>query len=215
MLIMRINVPSHDAGWDKMIKKNQRFIQEYKNKGLPKWAAHVLKFWFVKSLPTDWFAPDPKFDETIRLNFMKLLMRFATKTPQSVYVDSHAALAFIVVCDQFPRNIFRGQANAFAFDALALYVAKNAVDKKLQHALSNIERAFLYMPFMHSESLEDQRKALELYRELGNKDELDYAIKHHDIVEKFGRFPHRNPILGRKSTDMEVEYLKTADRFGQ
>jgi len=99
--------------------------------------------------------------------------------------------------DQFPRNIFRGSADAFSTDPLALAIARGAVDKGLDDALSQDERSFLYMPFMHSEDLDDQDRALLLFTALGNQNSLDYAHKHHDVIARFGRFPHRNAVLGR------------------
>src|SRR6185437_2741850 len=114
------------------------------------------------------------------------------------------ALAAVILFDQFPRNIFRGHANAYSTDPLALGIAKAAVDRRLDKQLTKDERKFLYMPFQHSEKLEDQDRAVLLFTELGDDHQLGFAKHHREIIEKFGRFPHRNRILGRASRPDEI-----------
>jgi uncharacterized protein (DUF924 family) len=122
--------------------------------------------------------------------------------------DAKGRLAEIIVLDQFSRNIFRGSPLAFASDALALALAQESVSAKAEAALSATERSFLYLPFMHSESLKIHAVALELYRKNGIQSNLDFEIRHKQIIERFGRYPHRNGIMGRQSTAEEIEFLK-------
>jgi uncharacterized protein (DUF924 family) len=111
----------------------------------------------------------------------------------------------VILFDQFPRNMFRGHADQFSTDPLALAIAKGAVDRDLDEQLEPQERGFLYMPFQHSEELDDQKRSLLLFTRLGNDEQLKYAKLHFDIIERFGRFPHRNEILGRSPRPEEVE----------
>ena len=114
------------------------------------------------------------------------------------------ALALLIVLDQFPRNMFRDHADAYSTDHLALAIAKGAVDARLDERLQPQERKFLYMPFQHSENLDDQNRALLLFTELGDDEQIKYAKHHRGIIERFGRFPHRNAILGRASRPDEI-----------
>ena len=118
-----------------------------------------------------------------------------------------ASLALIVALDQFPRNMFRGTARAFATDRLALAAAANAIDRGFERALSQPERTFVCLPFEHAEALAAQRRSLELFRAL-DPDNLEWARRHYEVIERFGRFPHRNALLGRASTPEEIEFLK-------
>jgi uncharacterized protein (DUF924 family) len=118
-----------------------------------------------------------------------------------------ASLALIVVLDQFPRNMFRGTARAFASDALALAAARSALERSFDRLLSREERTFVYLPFEHAEDLAAQRRSLALFRAL-DPDDMEYARRHYEIIARFGRFPHRNAILGRESTPEEADFLK-------
>jgi uncharacterized protein (DUF924 family) len=167
-------------------------------------AEEVLRFWFGQD-PKHWFEKNATFDAEIRSRFLPLYEALATNgdwlsRPQD-------CLARIVVLDQFPRNMFRGTPRAFATDPLALAAAKHAVAKGYDQALLPVEKQFVYLPFEHSESLGDQERACELMKPLG-EDLYGWAVKHKVIIERFGRFPHRNEILGRKSTPEEIEFLK-------
>ena len=167
------------------------------------WRGDVLKFWFGLE-PEQWWKADPQLDDEIRRRFLKL---WATKRelPAENFLDhSLTALAAVILFDQFPRNMFRGHAEQFATDHLALQVARAAVDRGLDGELEPAERGFLYMPFQHSEQLADQRRSLALFTALGDDYLLGYAKMHHDIIERFGRFPHRNAILGRAPRPDEV-----------
>ncbi|MBY8822549.1 DUF924 family protein [Sphingomonas colocasiae] len=157
----------------------------------------ILAYWFDELGPDRWWTRSDQTDETIRDRFEPLWQAWRSRTAESFLGSARDALAGVILFDQFPRNIFRGSADAFSTDPLALAIARGAVDRRLDDALSQDERSFLYMPFMHSEDLDDQDRALLLFTALGNQNSLDYAHKHHDVIARFGRFPHRNAVLGR------------------
>ncbi len=175
----------------------------------------VLEFWFGAppgARRRQWFEKDPAFDAEIRSRFLPLYEALARGDRAQWLDDAERCLARIVVLDQFPRNMFRGTPRAFAADPLALQAARHAVDQGDERARLPVERLFFYLPFEHSEALEDQERACELCRPLAAFPETDdayrYALAHRDIIVRFGRFPHRNAILGRASTPEELEFLK-------
>ena len=169
-------------------------------------AEAVLEFWFRGDLERkEWFSKEPSFDDEIRARFLALYEEGA-RGAFTVWRNSpRSCLALIVLLDQFPRNMFRGSARAFATDALALDAARHAVASGYDRALSKTERTFIYLPFEHSENLADQERALELFAGHPNS---EWAHKHWEIIKRFGRFPHRNGILGRQSTPAEIEFLR-------
>ena len=167
------------------------------------WRSDVFKFWFGLD-PAQWWTSDPKLDAEIQELFADLWAE-KRQLPVSSFLDHPlTALAGVVLFDQFPRNMFRGHADQFSTDHLALGIAKGAVDRKFDEELAPTERGVLYMPFQHSEDLEDQKRSLGLFTALGDDYQLGFARKHHDVIERFGRFPHRNPILGRAPRPEEV-----------
>jgi uncharacterized protein (DUF924 family) len=170
---------------------------------LSDWRADVLKFWF--GLPHEQqFNSDAVLDRRIKQLFLEAWAE-KRKLPVCAFLgDPLTALAGVVLFDQLPRNMFRGNAEQFATDHLALAIAKGAVDNGLDEELAPGERAFLYMPFQHSESIADQNRSILLYTALGAPRHLKYAKLHHDVVERFGRFPHRNVILGRAPRGEEL-----------
>lgn len=160
------------------------------------WRSDVLTFWF--GLESErWWKADPDLDDEIRRRFLELWTEQRQLPATSFLDDPLTALAAVILFDQFPRNMFRGHAEQFATDHLALAIAREAVARGLDDQLEPNERAFLYMPFQHSEDLDDQRRSLALFTALGDDYLLGYAKKHHQVIERFGRFPHRNAILGR------------------
>jgi uncharacterized protein (DUF924 family) len=160
------------------------------------WRADVLKFWFaLKS--EQWWNGGPELDHRIRQNFLKLWTEKRQLPVDSFLTNPLTALAAAILFDQFPRNMFRGHADQFSTDHLALAIAKGAVAKGLDKELEKDERKFLYMPFQHSENLDDQDRALLLFTEIGDDEQINYAKKHREIIKRFGRFPHRNAVLGR------------------
>jgi uncharacterized protein (DUF924 family) len=170
---------------------------------LKDWRADVLKFWFGLQ-PRQWWNGGPGLDDQIRKKFLKLWTE-KRQLPVDVFLtDPLTAVAAVVLFDQFPRNMFRGHADAYSTDHLALATAKGAIAKGLDEQLQKNERKFLYMPFVHSENLGDQDRALLLFTQIDDQEQIGYARKHRDIIERFGRFPHRNAILGRTPRPDEI-----------
>jgi uncharacterized protein (DUF924 family) len=167
------------------------------------WVDAVRTFWFGQA-KEQWWKSDPEFDATIRKRFHKIWEEQRARTPESFLGSSDEAVAAIILFDQFPRNMFRGHAEQFATDPLALAIARGAVDRGLDGHMSRDERSFLLMPFQHSENLDDQQRSLALFTELGDAEMLRYARLHHDVIERFGRFPHRNRVLGRQPRADEI-----------
>ena len=176
-------------------------------------ATEVIQFWFDEIEPAQRFRKDLEFDTMIRTRFLDLHTR-ASKGLLYAWRDYPLdALAEIIILDQFSRNLFRVSAEAFVYDTLALVLAQEAIRQKFDEELEESKRAFLYMPFMHSEVLADQQLALQLFAHPGLEDNLRFARHHHDIIKKFGRFPHRNKALGRESSEPEIEYLNSKEAF--
>lgn len=177
--------------------------------------AALLAFWFGTPEAPDynqpreiWFTTDPAFDEALRQRFGSDQQRAAAGGCDGWLEAADPALALVLLLDQLPRNLYRGTAGAFATDAQARAAAREALARGFDQALPPVRRAFLYLPFEHSEDLADQETSLRLYGALGNEEQLRYARRHHEIVARFGRFPHRNRALGRPSTAAEEAFLK-------
>lgn len=170
----------------------------------------VHSFWFKEIAPSQWWLKDKQFDQLIRNNFLALHEQ-ANKCELFEWRSSaKGRLAEIIVLDQFSRNLFRDTPQAFASDALALVLAQEAISLGMDRDLNEIERKFMYMPYMHSESLAIHELAVDLFKSNGVQSNLDFEIKHRDIIVQFGRYPHRNAILNRTSTQEEIEFLKQA-----
>lgn len=167
----------------------------------------ILKFWFEEISSSQWWAKDEKFDKLIVDQFSDVHSKAIRCELFEWRQTTDGRLAEIIVLDQFSRNMFRESALSFAYDPLALALSQEAVSVGADCKLNPSQRHFLYMPFMHSESLEIHEIAMELFRKSGNQDHLNFEIKHRDIIQKFGRYPHRNKILGRVSTEDEVIFL--------
>lgn len=167
------------------------------------WRGRVLRFWFGLD-PSQWFKTDPELDKRVAEDFGALWKEMRKLPPHAFLDDPLTALAGVILFDQFPRNIFRGHADQFSTDMLALAIARGAVKRGFDGKLDVDERAFLYLPFEHSESMDDQRQSVLLFTALGNTMYLDYAKKHAAIIERFGRFPHRNLMLGRAPRADEI-----------
>ena len=170
----------------------------------------VLKFWFYKKGYDDWFfSKKPGFDALVRRKFLKTYEAVVRGETAIWRKSPKGRLAEIIVLDQFSRNMFRGTPQMYRHDALALALAQEAVTLGADKKLSKDERMFMYLPFEHSESRNIQKESLRLFKQIWGKDMLKYAIDHKNIVDRFGRFPHRNEILGRKSTAAEKKFMKT------
>ena len=170
--------------------------------------ASVLSFWFEETAPKQWWQKDAGFDALIAERFAKLHARAAACELWQWRETPRGRLAEIIVLDQFSRNIFRDRPEAFACDALALALSQEAVAQGDDQPLEAIERSFLYMPYMHSESAAVHEEAVKLYKHNGLEDNYDFELKHKAIIDRFGRYPHRNAVLGRDSTPEEMEFLK-------
>ena len=174
----------------------------------------VLAFWFGSEegeFRQSWFQKDALFDKEVRSRFLGLYEEAASGEHDDWRENARGALALVIVLDQFPRNMFRDDPRTYATDEKAREVCMHAVEHALDRELPPLHRWFLYMPMMHSERVEDQRTSVELFKRLGKVGEADpvpYATGHADIVERFGRFPHRNAILGRETTAEEAEFLQ-------
>jgi uncharacterized protein (DUF924 family) len=176
------------------------------------WAAQVVRYWFEELPPAAWFRKDDGVDAAIRERFGAMYEQLAQVRPEQLTTPSEC-IAAVIVLDQFPRNIFRGSPRAFATDALALAIAQHAIGAGLDLQLTQQQRLFLYMPFQHSEDRAVQVRSIELFTQLGLADNLDYAHRHKDIIDRFGRYPHRNAVLGRQSTTAELQFIATHRGF--
>ena len=168
----------------------------------------VLKFWFEEVEPRKWWNADPSFDKEIENRFLPILLQAAKGELFSWRKEPKGRLAEIIVLDQFSRNVYRNTPMAFAQDPMALALAQEAVAAGVGSALSPIERSFLFLPFMHSESKKIHESAESLYRENGLQNNYEFELRHKAIIDRFGRYPHRNEILGRTSSPEEIEFLK-------
>jgi len=167
------------------------------------WVREILDFWFAHGWD-DWWRPGKAFDLEIRERFLALWEERRENVPEEFLEGADDALAAVILFDQFPRNMFRGHADQFSTDPLALAIAKGAVERGHDDGMTPERRGFLYMPFQHSEDSRNQRQSLLLFTALGDAEMLRYARLHHDVIARFGRFPHRNAILGRKPTAIEA-----------
>jgi uncharacterized protein (DUF924 family) len=168
------------------------------------WQDEVLGFWFGLDAER-WWKADPALDAEIRERFHGLWEEKRENVPGAFLGSPRDGIAAVILFDQFPRNMMRGHADQFSTDPLALAIAKGAVERGFDKAMSPAERGFLYMPFQHSEDMADQQRSLALFTALGDDYQLGFARKHHGVIERFGRFPHRNPILGRAPRPAEIE----------
>lgn len=175
---------------------------------MPSDSQAVLDFWFEALTPAQWFKKDPEMDRTISQRFGALNAQAARCECYAWRQTAQGRLAEIIVLDQFSRNIYRDDARAFATDTLALVLAQEAVSASADAELTSQQRAFLYMPYMHSESTAIHEVAMELFNQPGLENNYDFEVRHKAIIDRFGRYPHRNALLERDSTDEELAFLK-------
>lgn len=173
----------------------------------------IIHFWFEDIDNKLWFNSTPELDAEIKARFEELFQA-ALKNELSEWQDTaEGCLALIIILDQFPLNMYRGKPESFAGEAKAIETAKIAVEKGFDQMLEKKHKAFMYMPFMHSEKLEDQDLSVELFEKAGLEHNLRFAKHHRDIIRTYGRFPHRNKILGRESSQSELDYLASDEAF--
>ena len=168
--------------------------------------ADILAFWRDAGRER-WYERDDAFDAEVRSRFLELWRKAAAGGLSSWETTEDGALALVIVLDQFPRNMFRNDIRAYSSDGLARAVADRAIARGADTRVVPVLLEFLYMPLMHSEQLADQQRCVELFRKAGNTDNLQYAERHAEIIRRFGRFPHRNPVLGRATTLPERAFL--------
>jgi uncharacterized protein (DUF924 family) len=173
----------------------------------------ILAFW-REAGSARWYTKDAAFDAEVRCRFLELWQKAAAGELSSWETSDGGALALVIILDQFPRNMFRDDARTYSSDPQALEVATRAIARSADARIERVLLEFLYMPFMHSERLSDQQRCVELFRKTGNTDNIGYAQDHAEIVSRFGRFPHRNRILGRTTTPEEQAFLDSGGFSG-
>jgi uncharacterized protein (DUF924 family) len=173
----------------------------------------LIEFWFSEETSKHWFNSTKKFDQTLIDTYEDTWVEARQGKLDHWRQTAAGSLALIIVLDQLPLNMFRGQAKCFSTEAHSREVARTAIKKDFDQELPSNQKSFMYMPFMHSEDLDDQAMAVKLFNKPGLEGNYRFARHHYNIVERFGRFPHRNKILGRKSSDAEIEYLNSREGF--
>ena len=173
----------------------------------------ILDFWFSEPISKYWFNSNEDIDADIRMRFVALWEQARQGRLEHWTQTADGSLALIIVFDQLPLNMYRGQAKSFATEAMGIETARQAIDKGFDKQIAQDRLMFMYMPFMHSENMQDQDYALQLFRDAGLEENLKFALHHRSIVERFGRFPHRNPILGRASSAAEIAYMNSDEAF--
>ena len=188
-------------------------VKYYKLWAMQSTEKEIIAFWFEEIDQSYWFKKDKNFDELVYDRFIEIYKRVFSGNTVQWRTTPEGKLAEIIVLDQFSRNMFRDRPEAFAADALALQLAQEAVQSGDDQKLALQKKSFIYMPYMHSEDLKIHNEAVKLFSQKGLERALDFEIRHKKIIEQFGRYPHRNKILGRISTAEEIEFL-TKDGSG-
>lgn len=173
----------------------------------------VLKFWFETLSKEQWWQKSEPIDQSIRDTFAQVHQQARLGELSQWRSSAVGCLAEIIILDQFSRNLFRGSAQSYANDGMALALSQEAIRRKLNQQLTTEQRVFLYLPFMHSESLKIHQQAVELFSEPGLEENLKFEYLHLDIIKRFGRYPHRNKDLGRESTEEERLFLQSHPGF--
>jgi len=178
-----------------------------------RWAAELLHFWFHRLKPQDWFGGGPHVDDALRKRFEPDLLALYTTPADNFLTDPLNARAAILLFDQLPRNLYRGTAECFAFDSTARHICREALARGWDSGLGRTERQFMGLPLMHSEHIADQIASVSYYTALGSASALDFARSHYRMVARFGRFPHRNAVLGRASTPAELSAIEAGNHW--
>ena len=173
----------------------------------------IITFWYLQRIKQQWFKSTPELDNEIREKYYSLWKKAASRELDIWTNNANGCLSLTIILDQFPLNMFRGQAKSFSTEEKAIEITKIAVSKSLDKQLTKEKKTFLYMPLMHSENINDQDLAIELFELAGLDSNQRFAKHHRSIIERFGRFPHRNIILGRKSSQDEIAYLNSKEAF--
>jgi len=173
----------------------------------------IIDFWYSDRIKSQWFASTPELDKEILEKYERIWEKASSGELDEWNNSPDGCLALVIILDQFPLNMFRGQAKSFKTERKAIEVAWKAIKNELDRNIEKEKLAFLYMPFMHSEDLTDQDMSVSLYRESNLDANITFVEHHREIIRKFGRFPHRNKILGRESTEDEILYLASENAF--
>jgi uncharacterized protein (DUF924 family) len=174
---------------------------------------HILDFWFAPRVRPLWFKSTDEFDQEVRDRFQGVYEQARQRQLDHWAESAEGMVALVIVLDQFPRNMFRGKPECYAAESQAREIAERAIAAEMDTHLPREQKAFLYLPYMHSEALPDQDKSVHLFQRAGLTNNLSYALGHREIIRRFGRFPHRNRILGRENTAEELIYLNSGDAF--
>jgi uncharacterized protein (DUF924 family) len=180
---------------------------------MPVSAEDIIGFWFKEIDKSNWFNSTPEFDAYLRERFQGVVRDALNDRLDSWKETPDGSLALVVVLDQFPLNMYRGEAQSFAGESKSREVARNAIDQNFDQSLTDDKKAFLYMPFMHSENIKDQNLSVTLFEKAGLEKNLRFAEHHREIIKRYGRFPHRNKIIGRESSADEIAYLNSGKAF--
>ncbi|MFV2061043.1 MAG: DUF924 family protein [Gammaproteobacteria bacterium] len=175
-------------------------------------AKNLVTFWFSERVEKLWYNSTPEFDKELEQKFSSLYQDARDEKLNDWKTTATGCLALIIVFDQYPLNVYRNNKQSFATEKVAIEIAEHCIKQGFDKKLSNTQRSFVYLPFMHSEDIAHQKRSIELFRDL-DPDNFTYAQHHHDIVEQYGRFPHRNSILKRVSTPAELDYLSSKEAF--
>ena len=173
----------------------------------------ILDYWFAEAMRTKWFASTPQLDTAIKEQFEPVWEAAVNGEFDDWRNSADGCLALVIILDQFPLNMYRGSAKSFASEARSRDIARHAIEQGFDKQIDPTRLAFLYMPFMHSEALADQDLSVQLFAAAGLENNLRFAQHHREIIRRFGRFPHRNAILGRVSTAEELDYLNSKEGF--
>jgi len=176
-------------------------------------AEEIIDYWYSPKISKQWFASTAQLDAEIKTKYEALWQTASSGELDHWQASPQGCLALIIVLDQFPLNMYRNRPVSFSTEAKSIEVARHAVEKGFDQILQQEQKAFLYMPFMHSEKLSDQNLSVKLFTEAGLKDNQHFAEHHRELIRRFDRFPYRNEILGRTSTPEEIEYLNSEEAF--
>ena len=177
------------------------------------WQTQLLTFWFQDHGEADWFGGGPAFDAAVTERFAAWREALRSQPIEAFTPGAESALAAIILFDQVPRNAFRGTAEAFATDHIALGIARRAVELGFDASVTKDQKLFLYLPFEHSENIDDQRESVRLMSALGDQRLLQFALDHQSMIERFGRFPHRNKVLGRADRPGEADAVAAGSHW--
>lgn len=173
----------------------------------------IIDFWYSDSMRSYWFSSTPELDKKIRERYEHVWIKSSKGEYDDWKNTPEGSLALVIVLDQFPLNMFRGEAKSFQTEKKAIEVALSAINRGFDEKLEKDRLSFLFMPLMHSENIDHQELSVKFYKKHKLKDNIRFAEHHRDIVRKYGRFPHRNQILGRESSKLEIEYLNSENAF--